>query len=151
MNIIIMVGLPASGKTTYIKNNLSDYTVVSADDVREDLYGDAAIQGNIKDVFDKFYERLGEALNTSENIVVDNTSVKAKYRRNLEDFIKIRCKANGTKYDVRYIFMETPVSMCLKRNRARDRKVPEHIIMAMNLTLHKDFQDIANKAERVKA
>lgn len=46
--IIIGIGIPGTGKTTYLKKIASEqnYTYVSSDEVREEVFGDAGNQNN---------------------------------------------------------------------------------------------------------
>ena len=49
---IMMVGLPYSGKDYYIEHNKHpDDIVVSSDEIREELYGDASVQTAPQKVF----------------------------------------------------------------------------------------------------
>lgn len=49
--VYVLVGCPACGKSTFAKNFDNDTVVISSDAIREELYGNEAIQGNGKEVF----------------------------------------------------------------------------------------------------
>ena len=87
-----MVGLPGSGKSTYAKTLTLDgkpYIIHSSDKLREELYGDAAIQGDNNKLFAELHKRIKEDLRHGENVVYDATNIKKKNRiaflRELED------------------------------------------------------------------
>ena len=65
----MMVGLPASGKSTFAEslvltesNNNSKYVVHSSDKLREELYGNASIQGDNNKLFSELHRRIKDDL-----------------------------------------------------------------------------------------
>ena len=81
-SFIMMIGLPGSGKST-IAQAYSEgygYEVVSSDAIREELYGDAAIQGDPQKVFKVFHQRIEEVLKAGNNCIADATNLKRKNR-----------------------------------------------------------------------
>lgn len=126
MKAVVLIGIPGSGKSTLADNMiLSGYRSVSADRIREALYGDAGIQGDPREVFGTFYRELDSHLTAGNPIVVDNTNVRAKDRKKLlEQFVRFG-------YTVEYWLMDTPLETCLLRNSLRERKVPDHVILRM--------------------
>lgn len=125
--LILLVGIPGSGKTTLSKK-LSEkgYTTISADAIRQELYGDEAEQGDPKEVFDVFYERMDKILSSGADLVVDNTNLKAQYRQEITE----RAKPFGYENPQIWV-LDTPLSICLKRNSLRDRKVGDDIVANM--------------------
>ena len=115
----ILVGLPGAGKTTYAKEK--GWPIVSADLIREEWYGDAAIQGDGKAVFAEVFRRCDKFIADGVNFCVDNTSVDVKSRANY--------LGRGT--EVICVFINTPIEECKRRNSLRDRKVPEWVIDKM--------------------
>src|SRR5262249_18432645 len=82
-HLILLVGIPASGKSTLAARfNARGYRTLCLDAIREELYGDAALQTGLKRVIATFYRRLRAKLRDRERIVVDATSVKYCDRRN---------------------------------------------------------------------
>ena len=124
--LIYLVGLPASGKSTYAKE-LKDkgYNIHSSDSIREELYGDENIQGDPKDVFDILYKRVIEDLRSGKNCVYDSTGLSSKRRMAFLNTIShIDCKKIC-------LLFATPYEVCLERNKNRERKVPEEVIKRM--------------------
>lgn len=96
--IIVMVGTPLSGKSTYVKNNYPLYKIISRDDIvmelgNSDNYNDAWLNVDQK-LVDKIYnERLNTLLSNNENIIIDKTNMNIKSRSKLISIIpKDYCK-----------------------------------------------------------
>lgn len=128
---IMMVGLPASGKDYWIKEYLNSitmdkYIVLSSDSIREELYGDEAIQGDPNEVFSVLHKRLKSALIRGENIIYNATNITVKNRKQALQIVK--------PFDDYLIFAEimaTTLGQCLENNKNRERKVPEYVIKRM--------------------
>ena len=70
--LIILVGIPGSGKTTYANNYMvlnSNTIHLSSDAIRKELYGDENIQGDPAEVFSLMQKRAVEALNDGYNVI----------------------------------------------------------------------------------
>lgn len=120
-----MVGIPGSGKST-IANQIPNAIIISSDAIRKELYGAEEIQGNGKQVFDLVYKRIGEELTKGHDVVFDATNLTPKARKAVFRFTAEHIA----------VFVNTSLDECLKRNAARERKVPEEVIYRMyhNLT-----------------
>lgn len=90
--VIIAIGLPASGKSTYIKRNYKNHIIVS-NDIIVDKY---AVQNKID--YNEAFERIGKskiiqlgmndfkkALKTGKSIVLDNTNLTKSIRKQYLD------------------------------------------------------------------
>lgn len=77
--ITIIIGLPGSGKTTYIKNNLSDLSnTMICDDYHK------STPSNSHNFIDSlYYSDLKKALSTNKNIVLSDIAWCKKDRRDL--------------------------------------------------------------------
>lgn len=127
MNTIILIGLPASGKSTYaekIKNN--NTIVLSSDSIRKEIYGDESIQGNPKEIFDTLYSRMRLALSENKDVIVDATNINIR-DRSLS--INIAKEFNS---DIEAVVFETPIEECKKRNLKRKRVVPDFVYDRMS-------------------
>ena len=85
--ITLLIGLPASGKSTYARRYLST-PIVSSDALRAELYGDENDQRHNREVFQVLHARVQMALAHSEDIVVDATNLTMKSRRPLLDMAR---------------------------------------------------------------
>lgn len=115
-----MVGIPGSGKST-IANQIPNAVVISSDAIRKELYGAEEIQGNGKQVFDLVYKRIREELTKGHDVVFDATNLTTWARNAVFRFTAEHIA----------VFVNTSLSDCLKRNAARERKVPEEVIYRM--------------------
>ena len=127
MKAILFIGLPSSGKTTYIENNQlnNDYKIVSADEIKashpdfnpkdpEPLH-----QWSVKEA-----ERLmNEYSDQKINICMDSGGVNNSYSLRIINMLKDKG------YYIKIIHMDTPLDVCLERNRNRERFVPEEAII----------------------
>lgn len=131
--LILLVGIPGSGKSTLAKKLTGrGFVVLNADSVREQLYGNAAEQGDPQKVFSIIYKQLDEAMSQNQDIVIDNTNLNFKQRK---PFLDRAYKAGYT--DVQLWLLDVPLDTCLERNRARDRNVPEDIVANMFIELNR--------------
>lgn len=99
--MIVMVGLPGSGKNHTIQQKGWDkrHTIISRDDIRKELFGDKDChdddEGKVSDIF---YKRLQCAINNRENIVINDTNLKRKYRKQFYDL----CQIHNYRYKIQY-------------------------------------------------
>ena len=91
----MLVGAPASGKSTFVKDFLATrkdqkFTVISSDDIIMDWgrildpninYSDAFAVANYKEVQKELNERLNSAIANLENIIWDQTNLTSKSRK----------------------------------------------------------------------
>jgi len=126
-SVIIMRGIPGSGKTTFLRTRFSDYTVVSADHYRmkEGKYvfkpEDTPYCHNC--CLMEFLSLLKEK---HDKVAVDNTNTRvfeiAPYYRLAEAF----------GYDVRIVYLPCCPLQAAKRNV---HDVPPETVMAMSLQM----------------
>lgn len=138
--ITVLVGLPGSGKSTWC-SKCKDEVVLSSDSIRGELFGDEAIQGNPKEIFDLLKERLKNALADGKDVVVDATNMTVWER---SDYIKIAKEYNCRV--VAKIFTTSPEE-CRRRNQNREREVPEFVYVKMmakyqSPTIEEGFDEI---------
>lgn len=122
--LIILVGIPASGKSEYAKTLLNDNTILlSSDSLRKALLGSESDQSNNELVFSTLYKRAKALLIEGKNVIIDATNVSMKDRK--------RTLCNFQKLDIERIaiFMATPYEVCIERDLNRNRTVGERIIM----------------------
>lgn len=116
MELIIMIGLQASGKTTFARNRFGEsYRYVSKDLLKNNRHP-ARRQRQL----------IEEALQQGLSVVVDNTNPTIEERKELIDL--------GRLYNAEIIgyFFEIQLKQCLERNRTREGKarVPDIAIFA---------------------
>ena len=130
--LIVMCGLPGSGKSkwadTYSKSH-PEYTVISTDAIRKELFGSEDDQSNGWTVFLTAYERILKAIEAGGNAIFDATNVRRRDRRKIIKFF--------SKYDflsLKLVLMDTPVQVCKLRDAdsQRGHHVGEETIDRMN-------------------
>ena len=125
----ILIGIPASGKSTFAKNFVfshKDYKIVSTDDIRWKLFGNPSIQGNPKMIFAIAYKDIMSYLDKDYNVIFDATNISRKNRANLINFLN----ESGVENIVADYFPVT-IDVALERNLQRKRHVPEKVIYKM--------------------
>ena len=84
--VLLLVGLPLSGKSTWIKRNYPDTKVISRDDLVMEVYGSDNYSEAFKNVNHKEVDRtldlrLKDANLNKENVIVDMTNLTTKRRK----------------------------------------------------------------------
>jgi predicted kinase len=124
MRVVVAVGLPGSGKSTWLEPYGA--RVLSSDAVREELTGDARDQSANARVFAMLRARLDERLRSGEELTyIDATNL---VRRDRKPFLRMARQAGAC---VEAVWFDTPLAVCLERNAARERQVPAHVIELM--------------------
>lgn len=133
MELVIFIGIPASGKSTESqKYRDMGYEVLSSDAIRGTIMHGVSLaevskaeQDKINaEVFETIRVRTHEALQNGHSVVMDATNLNRRLRMEfLEQFRKYPCKK-------RCVLFITPADTCLERNRRRTGTalVPEHVM-----------------------
>ena len=134
--VILLCGLPGSGKDTYINEHFKDLPVISLDDKREELDIDPADSNKQGYVFNSCKEKAKEYLRSKKSFVWNATNKNELIRSKL-----IKLFHDYHAY-VRIIFLETNWNENLRRNKNRSKVVPEVVIcdMLSNLTLPENHE-----------
>lgn len=137
--LILLRGIPASGKSTFIReNNLEQYTI-NIDKIRL-LFGNPKTnslgqqfinQEYNKKVWKLVYELLAERLEKGETTIIDATHCQNKY---IERYREVACKYG---YEIIVVDFKTDILKAFKNNKERKKYqyVPEDIITSMDSKL----------------
>ena len=134
--LIVMSGLPGSGKSTFAREyqhrlaaDNVECKIFSSDDIREELYGDANIVGDGKEVFGLLETRLFDYLTNNHGVaaIYDATNLTAKGRKAIVNKVKrLPCVCY-----FECVFVACRLSECKRRQFYRDRQVPIEVIERM--------------------
>lgn len=126
--LIVLMGLPGSGKSTYAKDYLEDHPEdsvwCSSDTMRKELYGDENIQGDAQEVFTNLHKRVAEYLKNNFTVIYDATNVNRKSRKSV---IKL-AKSISNQIDIHGVVVWASLEECLKRDSERARSVGKAVI-----------------------
>lgn len=88
--LLILVGPPGSGKSTWVKDFVSrtNYKVVCPDEIRKELTGSISDQSQNATVFETAYHRLKENLNNKENTIFDSCACNMRTIKSLKTIAK---------------------------------------------------------------
>lgn len=138
--LIVMCGLPGSGKTSYIQNNLTSNgeTIVSMDMIRKEVFGDSRCQRDNNLIAKLAMYRVKSLLSDGEIVVFDATSITKQYRAN---FINI-AKDLGLKSTI--IYKKMNLDDLLTINKYRDDPIPERVLCNIRFKLEEPSDDEAD-------
>ena len=126
--VILTVGIPASGKSTwrdkFLREN-KNYVCVSRDDFRFMLRNEPFLEPKgEKFVTEMVEEAIIRAVKNKYNVIVDQTNVNLKYLRLLVEF----CEKLG---DVEFKIFDIPLKVALERDSKRERSVGKVVLERM--------------------
>lgn len=124
--LYMMVGIAGSGKS-YIAKGLG-VPVVSSDEIRAELLGSAEDQSANEKVFNEVHKRIRNYLRAGKSCVYDATNLNRKRRIGF-----LKEVPEGVKKVA--IVAATELEIILAQNAARERHVPEDVIMRMYKTM----------------
>ncbi len=121
--VVLMSGLPGSGKDTWIANNIPDHPVVSLDNIRAELsVHPSENQGR---VIQLARERAREHLRLGTPFVWNATALTRHTRKPVLGLFA------DYNMRVRAVCMETPAEILFAQNAAREAVVPRGVIQRM--------------------
>lgn len=125
--LIILVGPPGAGKTTYAHKYIEEHpgtTHLSSDAIRKELHGDESIQDNPGEIFAIMQNRAIAGLDFGYDVIYDATNMTRKDRAGIigvcPKFAKIECH-----------IVWAPIETCIERDAARKRTVGKEVIDRM--------------------
>jgi predicted kinase len=124
VKLIITVGLPGSGKTTYLAR--LGVNAISSDEIRRLIADNPYDQTMNARIFGVVRYLIRQRIAASRPVTyVDATHLTLWERK---PYVKL---AHRYGCELNAIFFDVPVETCIARNQARDRVVPEEAIRKM--------------------
>ena len=146
---IILMGLPNSGKTTWIKENINPtiYNIVSADDLKEN-HKDYDPDNVTEELHEwSVFEAEKQVITLSDleqNILLDGGSINNRYS------VRIITMLKDKGYHITLVHVKTPYKVCIERNKLRERKVPEKAITDKALKELPQFHRLAELVDETE-
>ena len=141
MRAYIMVGAPGSGKSTYAAKlaERENAVIISGDDIRAELYGDADIQGQWTEIHDRIETLVSEAV--GKPVILDGTYYRSSYRKEAIALLQ------SYGYDqIEAVVLDATLDRCIMQNAVRQRNVPRHVIVNMHEKLQSSLKTITNES-----
>ncbi len=130
--LILLIGAPGSGKSTVRAQYIARYPdlkVISMDDRRKELTGDANDQSRNREVFAWQQRELEKAMEARQNTIVDATNTSRKLRKMLWD----SARRNGALCSA--IYFDIPLATLHERNKGREKRVPDDVVERFYYTM----------------
>ena len=138
IRLILLIGLPGSGKSSLAQQLVTQSQrcqLISTDAIRAQLFGDESIQGPWLLVWEQLQRQFQQAVarilqHQILEAIYDATNAVQEQRR---DAIALARSIGFTQ--ITGLWLDIPLQVCLERNRTRQRRVPEEVIVQMYRSL----------------
>lgn len=133
IKLLILQGLPASGKTTYAKElvDKKGYKRINKDDLRLMIDNSFFSGKNEKALLEARDLLVDMYLRKGYSVVIDDTNLEIKHTLRLEEIVYNVELATNKKIDVESKFIDTPVYECIERDSKRKKMVGKKVILDM--------------------
>lgn len=116
--LVLLVGIAASGKSTFARRHFAPTEVVSSDALRAMIADDPHAQGATDDAFDLLHRLIGMRLRRGRLTAVDATNVEAWARAELLGV------ARRHRRPAVAVVIDVPLAVAMERNAARPAPRP---------------------------
>jgi predicted kinase len=120
LEVVLMCGLPAAGKDTWIKKHLPQQKQISLDELRFEMR--VAPSDPNGEVLSRARQMARQFLERGQSFVWNATNLSRHVRSDCVRFFQ----EYGAK--VRIIYVEVPAEQLFAQNRTRKRKLPENVL-----------------------
>lgn len=123
--LTMTVGLPRSGKSTWIENHKDDNVVISNDWIRENLLGNQYHKASNAIVWTIVDASLRILLAQGKNVILDG----ANHTKDVRKFFVDIAREYGA--GIKMVLFRTPLITCIYRN-SKHPKLPENVLRKMS-------------------
>ncbi len=130
--LMLLIGAPGSGKSTVREQLIARYPdlkVISMDERRKELTGDANDQSRNREVFAWQQRELEKAMEARQSTIVDATNTSRKLRKMLWE----AGRRNGALCSA--IYFDIPLATLHERNKSREKRVPDDVVERFYYTM----------------
>lgn len=130
--MIMMVGLPGTGKSTFINQNFKDLNVVSTDNIIEQMASEKGITYSeafndcIKIATKKFFEQISNNVESNVSFVVDRTNLSTNSRKKILDLIP----SEYNKIAI-VVSLNDETEHFRRLNNRPGKIIPDHVVQTM--------------------
>lgn len=144
--VLILVGIPASGKSRFAENYKFEdnrpVSIIERDILREELFNCTRSEYKFTKAREKEVTRvrdlyLEERLQFGHNVIIADTNINTKTRINLKAKLIEIATQHSLDFDVSEVTLNVPLATCMKRNRKRQHTVPDSVLIRMQRDLRK--------------
>ena len=149
VKLYVCMGLPASGKSTWVKDkiraNPNVVKRVNKDDIRA-MVGDGMWNKNLESFYVKIEDNIIiEGLNSGKDVIVDDTNLNPVHFKRFRSIIR-DCK---NAVEIEFKIFDTDIETCIERDKLRSPSVGEDVIRGMAKKWLKDGKIVEPKFEVV--
>lgn len=125
----MVMGCPASGKTTYARQRqLDDWVRITYQDVEKELKQSFGEKISVGEVIVEMVQRSKEALRNRYHVVFDGNCLSKDFRVRILTLLK---QEFGRQVHYYITYMETDKELCMKRNRLRVQNNIQDAVMEL--------------------
>ena len=120
--VVVTFGVSGSGKSTWIEKNLPEHTIISLDNIRQQIAKSRSDQAQNSRVVQLAKEQLKVLLRSNSKIVWDATNIRKDFRQQV-----INLSRNYGAL-VTLVIFHCPEDVYFQRNKERSHSIPEKVL-----------------------
>lgn len=129
--VFLLMGTALSGKS-HFADTQRKWCVISADDIKKELYGGEwlwyANHGTFTELLKQFRKALYSPAEHTKRIYLDHQFITLSSRKQIYNIIQKAYWSNNIRAKVIILFFDTPLTVCLERNKLRPIPLQEKTI-----------------------
>lgn len=149
--VIVLVGIPASGKSTLCKTVYADYKRINKDSLRAMIDNYVFNNENENLILKTRNLMIKEFLASGFNVIIDDTNISQKHINVIRDIVVNFVNRYNRAVQFEVNVLDTPLDVCIARNnlRTEHEHVPKDVIYNMYDKLMKN-KNLGNHAELIR-